>query len=211
MVGFFLILTHISNPSALCGKIREAGTRNLKVEGWSWLHHSACEAELSDIQAQLCCYSPDAHTAEMWVRINLRTPTSCSHLNHLLFPELYNCNMGGECVCVWGELKPLLFWWYIVISICLLINIITDLVLCLLMIRNRQYTVTIYPREYSIAFSPAPVVGICITLKSTKDISNCIAFGALHWKCFQRNFWPLKGELSALIFPIAKSVNIQHP
>lgn len=117
----------------LCRKIREAGTRTLELEGWSRLHRSARDAELSDIQVQLCRYSPDAHTAEMWVRISLRTPTSCTHLNHPFFPELCSCNMGGECVCVWGVLKPLLFWWYIVVSFCLLLNSVTDWVFCLLM------------------------------------------------------------------------------
>lgn len=77
-------------------------------------------------------------------------------------------------------------------------------------IRSNQYTVTRYPRKYGIASSPALLVGICITLKSNKGISNYVVFGDLHWKHFQRNFWPLKEELSVLIFPIAKGVNIQH-
>lgn len=147
----------------------------------------------------------------MWVRISLKTPTSCTHPNHLFFPELYSCNTGGECMRVWGELKPLLFWWYTVISFCLLLSSHRLGLVPPHVNRSNQYTVTSYPRKHSVASSPAPLVGICITLKSTKDISNYLVFGDLHWKCFQRNFWPLKEELSSLIFPLEKGVNIRHP
>lgn len=102
-----------------------------------------------------------------WARVTLRTPVTCTHLNHLFSPELCSCNMGGAYICVCGELKLLFCWWNIVISFCLLLNIVRYCVSCLL-IRSNQYTVRSYPRNYSITSSPALLLGLCITLKSTE-------------------------------------------
>jgi len=89
--------------------------------------------------------------------------------------------MGGECICVCGVLKPLLCWRYIVVSFRLLLNRVTDGVFVFPhVIRSNQDTVTSYPRKYSIASSPALLVGIYITFKSTDDISNCMMFGDLN-------------------------------
>lgn len=126
--SFYLILPVLL---LLHRKVREAGTRNLKLECWSWLHYSVYEAELSDIQVQLCCYSPNAHTVEMQVRTSLRTASPCAQwplFSVSSITAIREVNMWVE-----EELKPLFFWGYIVISFSLLLSSVTDQVLWLLM------------------------------------------------------------------------------
>lgn len=64
-MGCFLILTHAASPIAFVWKEQRSWHKKTEAGGWSWLHHSAHEADLYDIHVKLCCYSPDAHTAEM--------------------------------------------------------------------------------------------------------------------------------------------------
>lgn len=126
--SFYLILPVLL---LLHRKAREAGTRNLKLECWSRLHYSVYEAELSDIQAQLWCYSPNAHTVEMQVRTSLRTASPCTQWP--LFSVSSITSIREVNMWVEEELKPLFFWGYIVISFSLLLSSVTDQVLWLLM------------------------------------------------------------------------------